>query len=178
MHGAAIIADRPQAPTSVSRLRPADAEHPGQSARTEPPRYGHTIGSSKIVTDNPSDSFLPFDLDSTFVSSVIVLTAGPATAGLLDPGPSWTQRGTPILDEMVTRGNRIAAYNRSELEQLRGMLEQLDDKTVSHGGMPSPQIECGMPEGLTTAEILAVAESIDTGDVDWIAHAVTENSIW
>lgn len=77
---------------------------------------------------------------------------------------------------MVSRGNRIATFHRSELEQLRGMLGQLDDG--GHAGMPSPQIECGMPEGLTTAEILAVAESIDTGDVDWIAHAMTENSIW
>ncbi|PLB50613.1 Zn(II)2Cys6 transcription factor [Aspergillus steynii IBT 23096] len=133
---------------------------------------------ASLHEQNLLDSFLPFDLESTFVSSVILLAAGPATAGLLDPGPSWVERGTPILDEMVTRGNRIAAYNRSELEQLRGMLGQLDDKTISQGGMPSPQIECGMPEGLTTAEILAVAESIDTGDVDWIAHAVTENSIW
>lgn len=32
--------------------------------------------------------------------------------------------------------------------------------------------------GLMTAEIMAVAESIDTGDVDWIAHAVTVNRIW
>lgn len=31
---------------------------------------------------------------------------------------------------------------------------------------------------LTTVDIMAVAESIGSMDVDWMAHAVTENCIW
>jgi hypothetical protein len=108
-----------------------------------------------------------------------------------------------ILDEMISRGNLIAGFRKSELQQLAGMLTQLAADRLTQGTefaqkraqdrfisrLPSPATPdqsraFGIPEtpsinhGLTTAEIMAVAESIDTGDVDWIAHAVTENHIW
>ncbi|KAF4226087.1 hypothetical protein CNMCM6805_004989 [Aspergillus fumigatiaffinis] len=88
---------------------------------------------------------------------------------------------------------------KSELEQLNGLLSQLPpdrplqpDDPIGRGQQAgiSTQISSPMPppypvaellslnDGLTTAEIMAVAESIDTGDVDWVARAVTENHIW
>lgn len=98
---------------------------------------------------------------------------------------------------MISRGNRIAAFRKSELEQLGSMLSELSHNALGkvHESALIPQIPLvpafngddddalGDPDsnsnsGLMTAEIMAVAESIDTGDVDWIAHAVTENRIW
>jgi hypothetical protein len=95
---------------------------------------------------------------------------------------------------MITRGNLIARFRKAELEQLDSLLSQLApdrqlqivDSTrktdllgFESSPLPPPYPELpGLSDGLTTAEIMAVAESIDTGDVDWVAHAVTENEIW
>jgi hypothetical protein len=118
---------------------------------------------------------------------------------LLESLTPWLQKGYIVLEDMISRGNIIARFRKSELEQLSGLLSQLppdrplqpDDPTGrgQQAGI-SAQISSPMPppypvpellslnDGLTTAEIMAVAESIDTGDVDWVARAVTENHIW
>ncbi|KAE8353459.1 hypothetical protein BDV28DRAFT_157005 [Aspergillus coremiiformis] len=146
------------------------------------------------------DSFLPFDLESTYISAVVLVTAPAADVTLLEDWTSWLHTGVTLLDEMISRGNLIAEFRKSELQQLAGMLSQLaadrlanDTESVRKGPLeqlvsrlPSPTTPdrvFGMEfpnvnHGLTTADIMAVAESIDTGDVDWIAHAVTENHIW
>ncbi|KAI9933007.1 hypothetical protein MW887_009261 [Aspergillus wentii] len=134
-------------------------------------------------TRTKSSSFLPFDLDSTFVSAVILLVAPVIDPNLLDDWTPWLYKTYMLLDEMISRGNLIAEFGRSELEQLNEMLIQLSpdlEKRAMALSMSTPICNSNTfaPEGLSTAEILAVAESIDTGDVDWIAHAITENSIW
>ncbi|KAL4863875.1 hypothetical protein BDV12DRAFT_206112 [Aspergillus spectabilis] len=141
------------------------------------------------------DSFLPFDLESTFVSSVVLLMAPAIDSALLESRKPWLQKSYMILDDMVSRGNLIAQFRKSELEQMSDLLYQLapdrlleSDDPLRKGrqiGMSSPPPPVyrvpelpTLTDGLTTAEIMAVAESIDTGDVDWVAHAVTENQIW
>ncbi|KAL2800273.1 hypothetical protein BJX66DRAFT_183185 [Aspergillus keveii] len=140
------------------------------------------------------DSFLPFDLESTFVSSVVLLMAPAIDSNLLDNRTPWLQKSCVILDDMITRGNLIARFRKAELEQLDSLLSQLvpdrqlqivdstrktDLLGFESSPLPPPYPELpGLSDGLTTAEIMAVAESIDTGDVDWVAHAVTENEIW
>ncbi|KAB8234204.1 Zn(II)2Cys6 transcription factor [Aspergillus alliaceus] len=156
-----------------------------------------------LQQQNLLDSFLPFDLESTFISAVVLITAPVADAPLLDDGTTWLHQSILICDEMISRGNLIAGFRKSELQQLAGMLNHLATDRLAHGPesarkrapdgvtsrLPSPPTPdasrvFGVSEvsnanhGLTTAEIMAVAESIDTGDVDWIAHAVTENHIW
>jgi hypothetical protein len=151
------------------------------------------------VTEKSIDSFLPFDLEATFVSSVIVLMAPIIDYSLLESLTPWLQKSYVVLEDMIARGNIIARFRKSELEQLNGLLTQLPpdrplqpDDPIGRGQQAgiSTQISSPMPppypvaellslnDGLTTAEIMAVAESIDTGDVDWVARAVTENHIW
>lgn len=148
---------------------------------------------------NFTDSFLPFDLEATFVSSVVLLMAPTIDSSLLESRAPWLQKSYVILDDMISRGNLIARFRKSELEQLSGLLSQFlpdqplqpDDPrgkgqqagvaTRPSSPIPPPYRVPELPsldDGLTTAEIMAVAESIDTGDVDWVAHAVTENQIW
>ncbi|GFF98802.1 uncharacterized transcriptional regulatory protein C3C7.04 [Aspergillus udagawae] len=148
------------------------------------------------------DSFLPFDLESTFISTVVLATARTIDSSLLDDLTPWLQTTYKILDEMITRGNLVADFRKFELDQLASLFAQLSPdlrRQSSESAKKTPQERMwsplpspltipdtnlhpfGVPEisnldnGFTTAEIMAVAESIDTGDVDWIAHAVTEN---
>ncbi|KNG82690.1 Zn(II)2Cys6 transcription factor [Aspergillus nomiae NRRL 13137] len=154
-----------------------------------------------LQRQNLLDSFLPFDLEATYTAAVVLVTAPAADASLLDDWTPWFHTSVTVLDEMISRGNLIAGFRKSELQQLAGMLSQLTtdgdlhsaelarkgqlDRIISRLPSPStPDRVFGISEitnlnpGLTTDEIMAVAESIDTGDVDWIAHAVTENHIW
>ncbi|KAG2411516.1 hypothetical protein HFD88_009072 [Aspergillus terreus] len=145
---------------------------------------------SSLQRQSLLDSFLPFDLESTFVSTFVLLVVPAVDSCLLDEADNWLRKCYMVLDEMISRGNRIAAYRKSELDQLSRMLEETPDESLGkvdydmRSQLPSfltphsddhPEID---GNGFTTAEIMAVAESIDIGDVDWIAHAVTENRIW
>ncbi len=148
---------------------------------------------SKDYTDKSIDSFLPFDLESTIVSSVVLLLAPAIDSSLLESRRPWLHKSYMILDDMISRGNLIAQLRKSELEQLSNLLYQLTpDRILPEDQRKLHPVELSSPlapayrvpdlpslnDGLTTAEIMAVAESIDTGDVDWVAHAVTENQIW
>ncbi|KAL4735368.1 hypothetical protein BDV11DRAFT_212023 [Aspergillus similis] len=147
---------------------------------------------SSLYEQSLLDSFLPFDLESTFVSSVVLLMAQAIDCTLLENRRPWLDKSYLILDDMISRGNLIAQYRKTELEQLSALMYQLapdrqpEDTSKGKGlELSSPLSPAyrvpelpGLNDGLTTAEIMAVAESIDTGDVDWVAHAVTENQIW
>ncbi|PIG80462.1 Zn(II)2Cys6 transcription factor [Aspergillus arachidicola] len=163
---------------------------------------GTDLADSGIDTaDGLLDSFLPFDLEATYTAAVVLVIAPAADASLLDDWTPWFHTSVTVLDEMISRGNLIAGFRKSELQQLAGMLSHLADDEVIHSTdlarkgqldriisrLPSPSTPDrvfgisdipNLHPGLTTAEIMAVAESIDTGDVDWIAQAVTENHIW
>ena len=111
---------------------------------------------------------------------------------LLESRRPWLDKSYLILDDMISRGNLIAQYRKTELERLSALMYQIatdrqpDDMSKEKAlemSLPLPPAYRipelpGLNDGLTTAEIMAVAESIDTGDVDWVAHAVTENQIW
>lgn len=152
----------------------------------------------------PADSFLPFDLESTFVSATVIVTAAATDSSLLDDWSSLLQKTYCILDEMTSRGNLVAGFRKWELEQLAITSSQLSasrpgpvGQSVTEGrpgkGMSrlqtplipdsnddafgAPVVE-GPDNGFTIAEIMAVADSIGTGDVDWISHAINENQIW
>jgi len=104
---------------------------------------------------------------------------------LLDDSLPWLQKAYDVLDEMVYRGNQIAAFRRSDLQQLHDLLRESSgqydrrEEMISHMSLfYSEESQFGDAADLPTADIMAVAESIDSVDVDWIAHAVTENCIW
>ena len=147
-----------------------------------------------------ADSFLPFDHEAAFVSA-IVLTTAPACTSLLDDTTPWLRKSYKILDEMISHGNQIAGFRKGEIEQLHGILSILCTNSsspplgTSSLGHPEAAFHLPSPVALlnvndarvsetsvlspwvTTAEMMALADSIDPGDVDWIAQAVTENQI-
>ena len=71
------------------------------------------------------ESFLPFDLDATFSSAVVLSLASTVDPSLLRNKVQWLQTVFVILDEMITRGSLIAKFHKSELQQLDSNLKSL-----------------------------------------------------
>ncbi|KAF2970926.1 hypothetical protein GQX73_g2628 [Xylaria multiplex] len=69
--------------------------------------------------------FLPFDLDSLFVSTVSAMVAFVLDVRLNENIPTWLQKSYSIFEEFITVGNRVALFRKSELLQLHGLLNSL-----------------------------------------------------
>lgn len=71
------------------------------------------------------ETFLPFDLDAAFTSTISILMAAGIDPSLINDHTAWTTRAYSILEEIRSRGNIIAGMVKSELEQLGHHLHQL-----------------------------------------------------
>ncbi|KAI1610690.1 hypothetical protein EDD36DRAFT_489966 [Exophiala viscosa] len=71
------------------------------------------------------ESFLPFDLDATFTSSIALLMAARVDPSLSKDRLHWSQRSSEVLDEMISRGNLVAKLIKLELQQLEAILNRL-----------------------------------------------------
>ena len=57
-------------------------------------------------------------MEAVFTSTIVLSLANAVDSSLLrDKGP-WLQAAFALLDEMISRGNLIAGFHRSELQQL------------------------------------------------------------
>ncbi|KAF5670057.1 positive activator of transcription [Fusarium heterosporum] len=71
------------------------------------------------------EAFLPFDLESLFVSSFNLLIAPVLDPRFSEHDAIFRHKTSIIFSEMVTKGNLIAVFRRSELQQLDDMLSCL-----------------------------------------------------
>lgn len=71
------------------------------------------------------ETFLPFDLDAAFMSTIPLLMAAAIDSSLLQDHSPWSQRAYTILDDMSIRGNLSARLIQSELKQLDDKLAQV-----------------------------------------------------
>ncbi|KAF2193676.1 Zn(II)2Cys6 transcription factor [Zopfia rhizophila CBS 207.26] len=163
------------------------------------------------------ETFLPFDLDSLFVSTMVLLVGRVVDPRLLESRSPWLQKSYTMFEEMVSGGNLIADFRRSEVQRLDEMLSDLStaqSQTLSgsvvlpqSGGLhqthsrvplqstmpstaslplcqdilpPHPDIgnDSSYGDDLTAEQIMAVANSIESEDAEWISRAMIENSIW
>ncbi|CAP91208.1 Pc13g01390 [Penicillium rubens Wisconsin 54-1255] len=164
------------------------------------------------------ETFLPFDLESVFVSTIILLMGPAIDPRVLESHPNWLEKAYAIFDEMIRDGNQVAKFRRSELQQLHETLlgcisgdqprqlavpdffQQADvlpnpaspSVTPIPGAMPQSiryddallrpdtdlDAECDFSTMLTSAEIMAVADSIESYDTEWVSNAMVEHSIW
>ncbi|KAI0425319.1 hypothetical protein F5Y09DRAFT_335067 [Xylaria sp. FL1042] len=69
--------------------------------------------------------FLPFDLDSLFVSTVSAMVAFVLDPHLNEDIPVWLQKSYSVFEEFITFGNRVALFRKSELLQLHELLNCL-----------------------------------------------------
>jgi proline utilization trans-activator len=155
------------------------------------------------------------------VSAVILLVSPIIDPSLLSDRLKWLDKSYGILDEMISRGNLIAGFRKSELQQLEDMLGRLPSRKVRsslgdgnsfhqpinhHQNQQQPTGVKGpmrtelqtetivdqdmyldaatipevvtFPDALSTAQLIALADSIEAGDAEWISNAVIENSGW
>ncbi|KAM0081358.1 hypothetical protein ACKRZS_006487 [Fusarium odoratissimum] len=71
------------------------------------------------------EAFLPFDLESLFVSSFNLLIAPVLDPRFSEYDATFRHKTHIIFNEMVSKGNLIAMFRRSELQQLDDMLGRL-----------------------------------------------------
>lgn len=163
-----------------------------------------------------TETFLPFDLESLFISTVSEIVGPVIDPQFLDNDASWLKRAYSIFDELIGCGNQVAVFRKAELLQLDEMLKDLPsgqnpltspskdppplNKGVGHdvaGGageftvgtsgadtsMPSPVSanmfdEEGLGNPMTTAQIMEIANSMDSMDMGWISHELLDHNSW
>ncbi|KAJ5514652.1 Transcription factor [Penicillium fimorum] len=173
---------------------------------------------SNLQSQGLLETFLPFDLESVFVSTIILLMGPSIDPRLLECHPNWLEKAYAIFDEMIRDGNQVASFRRSELQQLHETLLgcisgdqprhlEVPDffqqagivlNPASPSATPVPRalpqsvrydeallrpdpdfdVECDFSTMLTSAEIMAVADSIESYDTEWVSNAMVEHSIW
>lgn len=79
------------------------------------------------------ESLVPFDLESTWSASVVILVAHAVDPSLLRNVAELRAIAFAILSEMVARGNRVAGFYKEELELLEHHLRELASGAVNLG---------------------------------------------
>lgn len=166
-----------------------------------------------------AETFLPFDLESLFVSTVNLLLGPALDPQILENRSFWLHKAYGVFNDLVAAGNRVAEFRRSELQQLDGLLNTVTSQGPSPSNenhmtqhlahhqnhhvdesalepslllmnpqpegteiLPSPISgvldEVSFETGLTAAQIMDMANSIETADTDWMSHTMMEHSIW
>ncbi|KAJ5731592.1 uncharacterized protein N7483_006100 [Penicillium malachiteum] len=167
-----------------------------------------------LQSEDLLETFLSFDLESIFVSTVALLMA-PAIDSRWSY-PVWLEKAYTIFEEIIESGNLIAKFRRSELQLLDELLSCFPQEPsrclstpvsfpnignnnstsiqlassfppsaanpLAHDVLSDPGLslddECGLTMGLTAAQIMAVADSIESIDTEWMSNAMIEHSIW
>ncbi|KAF1972246.1 hypothetical protein BU23DRAFT_508700 [Bimuria novae-zelandiae CBS 107.79] len=89
------------------------------------------------------ETFLPWDLDSLFVSTMILVLIRFVDDSLSENSIVWLNKAFAFLDTMTANGNKIADYRCAELRKLEEMLsEYLANRTPLQplGPMPPQQL--------------------------------------
>lgn len=79
-----------------------------------------------------AELFLPFDLEFTYGAAVYLAMANtlfPAT----DESTLHSQAAHAILDEMISKGNRVAAMRKKELDHLQNLFAELSRRAEDSG---------------------------------------------
>ncbi|KAF4454343.1 proline utilization trans-activator [Fusarium albosuccineum] len=138
------------------------------------------------------DSFLRFDLDAIFTSTIAILIAAAIDPSLVRGHTLWSQHSHSMLNEMTSRGNRVAFRVQSELKLLEDLLDRLpgsppqDDDNSHLSSTRTPTFismaqthdslspgdlyidEFNLQDGYTTEQLISLANSIDIDSLDWL----------
>ncbi|KAK9779929.1 putative Fungal-specific transcription factor domain-containing protein [Seiridium cardinale] len=153
------------------------------------------------------EAFLSSDLDSLHVSSIILVIGSVVDEHHIRDRGAWVQRCLILLDCMMSAGNLIAGWRKSEMQQLDEMVTEI--LSLRSQAPYPPEISCtntslhgvslaanlplnadplslqpfnmhniGNSDDFSADQIMAIASSIQEEDVEWMDRAIAENSIW
>lgn len=108
---------------------PADSVRQRQHSRSV---LDATLTQTQNKSDFAVETFLPFDLEFTYGAALHLIMANaifPGTAG----NESYEQQALDILDEMIGRGNRVAAMRKAELVRLQELCQELAVQSERRG---------------------------------------------
>lgn len=132
------------------------------------------------------ESCIPFDMESTWSAALVLLIVSIVDPSLSENNDSSLHTAYTVLDEMSSRGNRIAAYRRAELLQLQTTLQTLatrrtdlsaeamspgqdtitvDSASLGHPSLDYLQTQCAFQNG----HLDAVADSLDVAGLHWLS---------
>ncbi|GLA09936.1 hypothetical protein AnigIFM60653_001067 [Aspergillus niger] len=139
-------------------------------------------------------TFLPFDMDAAYTSTLSLLMAAAIDPTLLPDHAPWSQRAYGVLGDMHTRGNLSAGLMKCELQRLEEELAQLIsmplatattalsgpapgrslemDPLLSSAGA-NEQIDFGVETGfgahfeLSPGQLIDLANSLDLNSLAW-----------
>ena len=71
------------------------------------------------------ETFLPFDLEATFIASVNLLMGASVDQKHVEDASPWLPKAYIVFDEMIASGNLVAKAQKSEVLQLEIMFHRL-----------------------------------------------------
>ncbi|OJI96044.1 hypothetical protein ASPVEDRAFT_35372 [Aspergillus versicolor CBS 583.65] len=106
----------------------------------------------QILTDENSllEVFLPFEMEVTYGAALHLMIANTLFPHSTDstPGYSWSHEAHSILDEMVSKGNMLAAARKTELSHLESLFKELAAR-IERAGLQA--LTLATPEGYMNA---------------------------
>ncbi|GAA84838.1 fungal specific transcription factor domain-containing protein [Aspergillus luchuensis IFO 4308] len=170
----------------------------------------------RSIADINAKTFLTFDLESLFISTVVLLMAPAIDRQLVVNDTWWHATADLIFNDMVEAGNQIARFRHSEIQQLDEKLnlllpnqdqngqsnpEVLQHSITKHplssheahtatpmeensradpflGGETTRVTGCAFEPSLTSAEMMAMANSIELFDAEWVSTMMDNHAIW
>lgn len=137
------------------------------------------------------ESFITFDLESTWSATVLIMVANAVDPSLL-AGYSDSQEITySVLDEMFSRGNLVAGLYRDDLNLLAQYLENLNSNSTNRmtAAGSSEQVDrhrtfdfvtdslsgedlqlWDFDSALTGEQLIEVADSLNLDGLDWLTN--------
>jgi len=84
----------------------------------------------------------------------------------------------PLTVPAFYQQSGVAPHSSSPSTTISGSIPQAVRYDALLRPVPELDTECDFGTMLTSAEIMAVADSIETFDTEWVSNAMVEHSIW
>lgn len=139
---------------------------------------------SEATPSNLSEVFLPFELEFAYGAAIFLVMTRTLFPHVAD-GEACSNSAHSVLNEMITKGNKLAQVRKSDLIQIESLFEELSAQIERHGFQTltlstpdheypgaSYQADQGIPS-VPTPQSLAL---LTTGDSEFSASALEQDT--
>lgn len=152
----------------------------------------YVSGRQWSLTRSDLETFLPFDLDAAFSSTIALLMSNATHSSLVQDHSHWMDRAYTIISEMSSRGSVIAGMIKGELKHVDSNLQQLlssGDESVGLAGDILQESGCSdeapvedsqgdfessmfnssdLQYELSAEQLISVADALDMDSLAWM----------